>query len=379
MVRIFAFITLLAITAIWLLDNHSQVELKHEFQVGDILGGIPDTGFQRAMAPRRFNFPDDHGPHPAFRNEWWYFTGNLTDTESNRFGFQLVFFRNALSPKNPERTSAWGSNQTWMAHLALTNVSGKKFYSFERFSRGAKELAGAKAKPFQVWLYDWSITESNGHWHLHAKADNIGLDLKLKPIRQPLLQGQDGLSQKSNEPGNASYYYSIPRLAAGGEIKLDNKIHQVTGLSWLDREWSTSALGENQAGWDWFSLQLSDGSDLMFYRLRSKDGTADPHSSGTLLQKDGEIIRLNADAVQLQELEWWDSPAGGSYPIRWKLEIPEQDIELTVSPALKNQELDLLIRYWEGAVEVSGKKSGKQLKGHGYLELAGYAKKSNAE
>ncbi len=370
---------LIALPVSWWLYPSGPKESSHQFQIGKILGGTAAEGYTQALEPRQFLFPQDHGPHPDFRNEWWYFTGNLEDASARRFGFQLVFFRHALSPAPVAAGSGWRSNQAWMAHLALTDVAGQGFHTFERFSRGAKGLAGARAAPFQVWLHDWSVTEFAGGWRLQAKKSGIEIDLTLKPQRKPLPQGRDGLSQKGAQPGNASYYYSIPRLQTKGQIKLSGRAHQVSGLAWLDREWSTSALEQNQSGWDWFSLQLSDGSDLMFYRLRRKDGSSDPHSAGTLLRHNGEIIRLDADAVQLKELEWWESPAGSRYPIGWKLEIPEQKINLTITPVLKNQELDLLIRYWEGAVDVSGNHAGQPLIGRGYLELAGYAEQSKTD
>ena len=371
--RITILLILITFAVGWWLHSGRAIEKQESSQIGDILGGIAAEGYARAIEPRQFSFPQDHGPHPDFRNEWWYFTGNLVDASNRRFGFQLVFFRNSLTPNNPARSSSWGSNQAWMAHFALTDLAEGKFHAFEGFSRGAKELAGATSSPFSVWLYDWSVTQRDGHWLLQAATDGIQIELSLKPERAPLLQGEDGLSQKSAEPGNASYYYSIPRLQAEGEIILGENIHRVSGLSWLDREWSTSALSKDQAGWDWFSLQLSDGSDLMFYRLRRKDGSSDPYSAGTLLQKNGERIRLKSEDVQLQELDHWTSPKGGRYPISWRLSIPEHAIDLTVTPVTKNQELDLLIRYWEGAVDVSGSRSGKPINGRGYLELAGYA------
>lgn len=370
--RLIILLVLTTLPIAWWFYSSTPVEPKDSFQIGEILGGSAAEGYAKVLEPRKFDFPKDHGPHPGFLNEWWYFTGNLTDKASRRFGFQLVFFRNALAPEMVKRGSAWGTNQAWMAHLALTDVAGERFHAFERFSRGAKGLAGARSNPFQVWLHDWSVTELDGRWRLQARVEGIDIDLVLQPQRKPLLQGREGLSQKSSEPGNASYYYSIPRLGAQGEIRINGKSHKVSGLAWLDREWSTSALGQDQIGWDWFSLQLSDGSDLMFYRLRNKDGTGSPYSTGTLLHKSGKIIRLKSEDVNLKELKYWNSPNGGRYPISWRLTIPDQAIDLTISPVLNNQELDLLIRYWEGAVDVSGSRSGKPIQGHGYLELTGY-------
>lgn len=373
--RRLAFVLLLtAIGMAWWLFGRQTVIVPKPFDLGEGLGGIASEGFARATIPRKFQFPADHGAHPDFRNEWWYFTGNLEDSASQRrFGFQLVFFRNALSPGSAVGGSPWRSHQSWMAHFALTDAHSGRFQAFERFSRGAMDLAGARASPFSVWLDDWSVSEADGRWQLQAREGELSINLVLVPQRQPVLQGDKGLSRKSGKPGNASYYYSIPRLAATGEISLGKRQYPVTGLAWLDREWSTSALGEDQAGWDWFSLQLSDGSDLMFYRLRKKDGSVDAYSAGSLVGKDGAQIRLDADAVQLQALDYWQSPKGGRYPISWQLRIPDLDMVLEVRPVLEDQELDLYVRYWEGAVDVSGSRAGKPIQGQGYLELAGYA------
>ncbi len=369
---IVAFLSIFALTLGWLLLPQSA-EKNVSTNVADLLGGVVDAGFERAVQPRSFLFPQDHAAHPGFRSEWWYFTGNLETVEKRRFGFQLVFFRNALKPGEAEGKSLWRSNQSWMAHFALTDAQGEQFHAFERFSRGAMGLAGAQLEPFKVWLDDWSVTEQDGQWVLQAAEVDLSLTLSLISLRPPVLQGEAGLSQKSAAAGNASYYYSIPRLAAEGQVVIEGGKHAVAGMAWLDREWSTSALGEEQAGWDWFSLQLDDGSDLMYYQLRRKDGSPDPHSAGSLVLPDGEVIRLGSKEVRLQPLAYWDSPKGGRYPVRWQLHIPSQKLKLEVAPVLENQELDLLVRYWEGAVDVSGTRTGRAVRGRGYLELAGYA------
>jgi len=356
----------------WLFGRQAAVPVA-PLDLGEVLGGTADAGFERATAARSFRFPEDHGAHPGFRNEWWYFTGNLEATDRRRFGFQLVFFRNALAPGKVAGGSPWRSHQSWMAHFALTDADDNEFHAFERFSRGAIGLAGAQSRPFSVWLDDWSVIEVDGRWQLQAREGEIAISLSLLPQRSPVLQGQAGLSQKSADPGNASYYYSIPRLSAEGEISLGEQRYPVRGLAWLDREWSTSALGQDQAGWDWFSLQLSDGSDLMFYRLRKKDGTVDPYSAGSFVQKDGILTRLGPEGIKLDVVRYWQSPKGGRYPIHWRLNIPSLQLELEVTPVMENQELDLYVRYWEGAVDVAGQRNGLPIQGRGYLELAGYA------
>ena len=338
--------------------------------------GSGDAGFQKAVEPRSFSFPDDHGPHPAFRNEWWYVTGNLGDERGRRFGFELTIFRFALAPGRPGADSEWRVNQVYIAHLAVTDVAEERFLVAERYSRAALGLAGAQAEPFRVWIDDWSIgvddTES-GRWRVRASDDEFGVDLWLTPSRAPVLNGVDGLSQKSDERGNASYYYSITRLATEGRLRVGDAEYAVSGLSWMDREWSSSALAADQVGWDWFALQLSDGSDLMFYSIRRSDGTTDRNSAGTIVRADGGTTPVSHDGISVSVRDEWDSPAGGRYPSRWTLRVPAEGLELEVTPAIPNQELFTTVRYWEGAVDVRGSRRGRALTGRGYVELTGYA------
>lgn len=331
------------------------------------------TGYARALAPRPFVFPDDHGAHPEFRSEWWYFTGNLEDASGRRFGYQWVIFRQALAPRGEPRASAWGTNQAYMAHFALTDVESGDFQAHERFARGAAGLAGARATPLRIWLEDWSLEEeAAGVWRLRAAAGDARIDLALRPAKPPVPNGEHGLSRKSAAPGNASHYYSIPRLSTSGRVFIDGKPHTVSGLSWLDREWGTSALAGDQQGWDWFALQLSDGSDLMLYRLRHADGSVDPFSAGSFIAPDGAHSPLTAAAFELETLEHWTSPRGTRYPSRWRLRVPAHGLTLDVRPVLPDQELDLSVRYWEGAVDVTGSHGGDAVTGRGYVELVGY-------
>ncbi len=338
--------------------------------VASALGSAP-TGFARAEGPRAFQFPADHGPHPEFRNEWWYLTGNLRGPAGERFGFQVTFFRIALSPETSERPSRWATDQVWMAHGALTEVHKGEHRAEERFARQALGLAGAQAEPLRVWLGDWRLEspEGTGPWVLSLHTDPFDLTLSLEPIKPIVLQGNRGLSQKSAEPGNASYYYSLPRLRTGGQIRSGAEQVKVEGWAWLDREWSTSALGPDQAGWDWFALQLADGRELMFYRLRRLDGSADPHSAGSLVEADGSYRPVGPEDIELRPLHWW-SQGERRYPIDWELEIKPWDQRLQVKALVEDQLMDLSVRYWEGAVEV--RDPGGPPLGSGYLELAGY-------
>lgn len=339
-----------------------------------VLGG-DDAGFARALAPRAFVFPDDHGPHPEFRSEWWYFTGNLETESGRRFGYQWTLFRFALAPQPPRSPSHWATNQVYMGHFAVTDVQARRFHSFERRSRAAIGLAGAQAVPFRAWVENWQVRGQGDDrpWRLQAEtADGVAVDLTLEPVKPVVLQGEAGLSRKSAAPGNASYYYSLTRIRTRGTVTAGGVSHRVQGWSWMDREWSTSALAPEQAGWDWFALQLDDGTDLMFYRLRRRDGGVDPLSSGTLVGPEGGVRTLAWQDVELEILEHWRSPRGVRYPARWRVRLPELDLELTVTPVLQDQEHDLSVRYWEGAVEVTGRRAGAAVSGRGYVELAGY-------
>ena len=342
-------------------------------QLADLLGSDADPAFARAIAPRAFVFPEDHGPHPEFRNEWWYVTGNLDDEDGERFGFELTIFRFALTPSVAPSESAWRTNQVYIAHLAVTDADNERFYVAQRYSRGALGLAGAQAAPFRVWIDDWEMAEEADAWHLVANDEGFGIDLELRALKPPVLNGIDGLSQKSADPSNASYYYSITRLQTKGSLRIGENDFTVSGLSWLDREWSTSALAADQVGWDWFALQLDDGSDLMIYGLCLQDGTRDPASAGTFVDANGVTTHLAYDDVEIDVLEEWSSPEGGHYPSRWLLRVPRFGLELDVTPTISDQELFTTVRYWEGAVDVTGEHDMKPVEGRGYVELTGYA------
>ena len=336
------------------------------------------TGYARADVVRDFAFPADHGPHPAFKAEWWYVTGNVraTDGTDRRFGIQFTVFRSALSPDTAATTrgSAWATDQLYMAHTAIGDVAGERFFDEERFSRGAAGLAGASAEPVAAFLGPVRLEatgDASGAFpmRLTGSAEGAAFDLAARPLKPVVFQGDRGLSQKGAGVGNASYYYAQTRMATTGTVTLpDGEAVPVEGLTWLDREWSTSALGENQVGWDWFALHLDDGRDLMLYQLRQADGSKDPLSKGSLVAADGTKRHLDASEYTLEPLRTWASPLGGEYPTRWRLRVPSEGIDLTVTAAFEEQELDATIRYWEGAVDVSGSHAGV-----GFLEMTGYA------
>ena len=342
------------------------------------LGGQADSRFARVSEPRELSFPRDHGSHDEFRSEWWYFTGNLDSADGRHFGFELTFFRVALAPSAAEpRTSAWATTQVWMAHFAVTDVRGRRFLFAERFARGALGLAGATASPLKVWVQDWSVTGDadarNAELALRAKDEHFAVSLALDAAAPVAAHGEHGFDVKGPEPGNASYYYSFPRLTARGSIEMDGTSTDVEGTAWMDREWSTSALSAGVLGWAWFGIQLSDGRELMFYRLRQADGTANRYSGGSLIDRDGTVTRLRVDDVESEPLAYWTSQRTHvTYPLAWKISIPAHGLALSVQPYLENQEIDSTVRYWEGAVRVAGRAGTAQIDGEGYLELAGY-------
>jgi predicted secreted hydrolase len=366
----------------------AERDARPRLSLAETLAGADTAGYARALAPRDFEFPLDHGPHPEFRTEWWYVTGNLGADDGRDFGFQLTIFRSALAPPLPEspsdgmpaRRSAWATNQVYMGHFSVTDVSGARFHAFERFARGAVGLAGASAEPLRVWVEEWEIEGTPGvalPLSIRAADSGVALALRLDSSKRVVLHGERGLSQKGPEPGNASYYYSLARLQASGTLVMKDDTLAVRGRAWLDREWSTSALSEGQVGWDWFGLQLDDGWDLMLYRLRRADGSAyEEWSEGTLVDPSGASTRLAwGRDVTVEATGTWTSPIDGAvYPQGWIVTLPSRRWRLEVEPRLSDQELDLAFRYWEGAVSVRGTGvGGGALNGMGYVELTGYA------
>jgi predicted secreted hydrolase len=364
-------------------DDEAPVQAT--LRVGELLGG-GDTLHERALEPRAFAFPDDHGEHPAFRTEWWYYTGNLATDDGREFGYQLTFFRTALADSaafvaaHPEgdARSAWRTRHAYMAHFAVSDVAARRLHAAQRFARGAAGLAGASARPFAVWTDTWRAdgaahTDGKFPLRLVAADGDVAIDLVLERGRPMVLQGDGGLSRKGPEPGNASYYYSFMRMPTRGTVRVDGREYTVTGDSWLDREWSTSALSPDLVGWDWMALRLDDGSDLMLYHLRRRDGSAGPFSAGTFVGPDGRVERLDAAAFRMTPVRRWSSPLDATlYPVSWTVEIPSLRLQLRVDAAFDAQELNLAVRYWEGAVRVEGTRGGARVSGRGYLEMTGY-------
>ncbi|NNJ51740.1 MAG: carotenoid 1,2-hydratase [Ignavibacteriaceae bacterium] len=351
----------------------------NDISLSKAMGDVEEENFTKAIDKIEFVFPKDHGPHPDFRTEWWYFTGNLTDKSNRKFGYQFTIFRTALTKKKEIRNSDWSSNQIYMAHFAVTDIENDEFYFEERFSREANKLAGAQIDPLNVWLEDWQVIQIGDNIKfdlptisISAKTGQVQIDFTLTASKPKVLQGEDGLSQKGKQPGNASYYYSYTRLNTEGKIILNEQELEVLGYSWMDREWSTSALSDDQVGWDWFAFQFNDNSEIMYYQMRKKDGTPDKYSKGIIVDKKGSSKLIKNEEVNLEVTDYWESPSGIRYPSGWKLDIPNESIKLEITPAIKKQLMDVSINYWEGAVLIEGLKNNEKLNGRGYVELTGY-------
>jgi len=349
-----------------------------------------EAGFLAVTGPCNFVFPRDHGAHPGYRTEWWYYTGHLKAGDGRRFGFQLTFFRSQLAPSAdrenwPRQHSAWRTDQVYLAHAALTDVAAGKHMAAEKTARAAVGLAGATVEEHHttVHLGPWKTQISDQGHRLAANGDAFVLDLTLVPRKAPVSHGDGGYSRKGSAPQRASCYYSLTRLEAEGQLTVDKEKISVSGLAWMDHEYSTAPLEPGLTGWDWFSLQFEDGSELMVYGLRQADGSWHPASSGTLVAADGVARHLGRDAIRLDVTRRWKSPHSGAvYPAGWRLQVDTVGLALTIRPVLKDQEMRTLestgVTYWEGLVDVAGRRRDREIEGHGYAELTGYAKAFDA-
>jgi len=334
----------------------------------------------RAMAPREWTFPRDHGAHPGYRTEWWYFTGNLADDAGGRYGFQLTFFRQGIRFQVVGPSGPWDIRDLYLAHFAITDVARGHFRSIERTSRAGPGLAGARTDGMDLWLLNWQARMKGPLISLEARDAAMGLQLELIPKKKLVLHGHNGLSKKGPGEGQASYYSSITDLKTRGVLRTqpNNPPVSVRGKSWFDHEFGSNQLAPDQKGWDWFSLHLSDGRDLMIYFLRLGDGSVERASSGTLVEQDGTCRHLKLADIVISVLERWKSPhSGGEYPSRWKIRVPAVGIDLTIAPLVADQELHSGVSsgvvYWEGTAAGGGTSRGKEVTCEGYVELTGYA------
>ena len=357
-------------------SNSDNTYNEESINVITAMSGAAGPGYEVANKPIVFSFPQDHGAHESFKNEWWYFTGNLYDDTGRRFGYQLTFFRIALSPQEISRSSNWATNQVYMAHLAISDVENRKFHAFEKINRESMGLAGFDEDIFRVNVENWYIAAQDDGtfpWRLYGVKEGIELSLTVEPSKEIILQGENGLSRKSLDGNNASYYYSITRLTTEGYIEINGTMYNVRGLSWLDREWSTSTLSEEQSGWDWFSLQFDNDTDLMYFQLRNKDGSVYPYNEGMIVKPDSSTIRLKTGDVKLKIRRYWQSPLGGDYPVEWEAEIIPLGRTVILKAMFPEQELALSTRYWEGSINIYDMEDPTSIIGQGYIELTGYA------
>lgn len=333
-------------------------------------------GWQAALPGWRYEFPRDHESHPSFQTEWWYFTGNLAATDGREFGYQLTFFRQGVRPPgSPAASSRFVTDHMMFAHFAVSDLTGGRFRHFQKISRGVFGEAGFEDGGRTAWIGGWACERTGPHaFRLRASDDGASLDLRLEPLKPPVVHGKNGVSQKADGAGRASHYYSLTRLATEGTLVVDGKSFGVKGVSWFDHEWATNQLGAGQKGWDWFSLQFEDDTELMLFQIRT-DGGRDPHSGGTFVRADGTTDPIADSDFSLEPEAWWQSPAtGGKYPVGWRLAIPKLGINLNIRARLEDQELaSRPFAYWEGAVRASGSRDGKPARATGYLEMTGYA------
>lgn len=333
--------------------------------------------WRTVTAPLPLAFPVDHGAHPEHRTEWWYVTGLVSDPAGRRFGYQLTFFRQGLrAGEAPPGASELSPRQALAAHLAVADVASGRLHHAQRLRRAAAGLAGSTAGDLHVWVEDWELRRGDGDVLTLDAGDRdaaVALRLRLEPTRPLTRHGDGGVSRKGDEPGNASAYLTWTRLATSGTLAVGGRTFAVGGESWLDHEWGSTQLGADVVGWDWLGVRLADGRDLMVYRLRRADGTASPHSAGTVVAADGSTLALGAADLDLAVLRRWTSPrTGATYPARLRLRIPRAGLDLEVAPLLADAEIDgrasTGVVYWEGPVTLSGSTTGE-----GYMELTGYA------
>lgn len=335
---------------------------------------VNNEGWAVALPGYEITLPRDHFPHYQYRTEWWYYTGNVKTADGRAFGYQLTFFRHGYRAPGigPPATSRFVMNDVKFAHFAVTDVSANKFHFDSRVSRGAYGEAGFADGNRLAWIDDWEL-DFNENFRLKATAKDYAIELELRPERPAVLQGEAGLSQKADGAGHASYYYSVTRLETSGTVKIGAENYKVEGSSWFDREWATNQLAPEQSGWNWFALQLSDGTDIMLYQMRLKHGGIDSHSNGKWIAPEGASNGLGANEFQLSPKKYWMSPASkANYPVAWKLTIPKYNLDLEITPAVEDQELNLAVVYWEGCIRLKGQRAGKPIDGVGYMELTGY-------
>jgi len=361
---------------LWFVLNLDTEKSENGLTVSSVMSS-ESSGFKKADTIINFEFPKDHFAHYDYKTEWWYFTGNLTTKEGKRFGYQFTIFRNGIIPGKGDTTSGFETGSVYSAHLGISDISNGKFYSTERFARGIQGLAGSNPKIGKIEIegielvFDAKGNSDKPGMRISASAKDFSFTFKLEPEKKMVLQGEKGLSRKSNQGGNASYYYSFTRIKTDGKLTVSGQDFEIAGWSWMDREWSTSALETDQKGWDWFALQLDDYSELMYFRLRDKDGNTN-FQKGSLIFSDGSYKTLKSNELKISVL---NSATIGktTYPSEWRIDIQPENLTFNITTAMKNQVHNFRISYYEGAVNVEKFDKGKPTSGKGYVELTGYA------
>ncbi|MEM7195880.1 MAG: lipocalin-like domain-containing protein [Pseudomonadota bacterium] len=372
-------VVVLMLSGIWIYFANPSTQSTAQTSLIQFLSSDYDPDrFAAADPDYALSFPKDHGAHDRFRQEWWYFTGNLEDSNGRPFGFQLTFFRSYQPPGQEIADSSWSSDQTWLAHFAISDPDSARFYAFEDWSRQSINLTGSTRSPFSVWLHDWSVRQIESACarcftlHLKAESDTVSIDLTMNSADPPVLQGKNGFSVKSHDPSIASHYYSYPNLETSGSLTIGGQSIRVDGVSWMDREWSSAVLSKTQSGWDWFAIHLENNYKFMVFRVRDE---AHPFHHAILLSPDNSTTVWRSDEINLQERRHWTSDTSGrTYPVGWTIILQKEDMETTVQiqTALDDQELKLGFVYYEGMVFASLKSSELELNGRGYMELTGY-------
>jgi predicted secreted hydrolase len=330
--------------------------------------------YKQALPGYHYEFPRDHFNHPGYRTEWWYYTGNLKTADGHRFGFELTFFRQAMV--RDANDSQWHIHDLYMAHLALSDMSSHRFFRDERINRAGPGIAGIDERSGMIWNGNWQVQITEATQTLRGLNEIFAIQLDLIPAKPPVIQGREGISRKAAGAGHASHYISFTRLMAAGNVSLDGKTFQVEGTAWMDHEFFSDAMDTTESGWDWVSLQLNDRSEVMLYRLRHRDGSVDPFSSGSYVDAQGNCTFLSLSDFTLSPAgDTWTSPhTDGTYPIRWHVLIPRLALEAEITTPLVNQEIPSRFgpSYWEGAIDVNGTRAGATVHGVGYLEMTGY-------
>jgi predicted secreted hydrolase len=336
------------------------------------------TQFKPALPGYSYEFPRDHGTHDDYQTEWWYYTGHLESESGKRFGFELTFFRVGVSPTR-QTANPWELDNLALAHFALTDVERQEFRFSEKFNRASPYTADAATNRLSVFNESWSATTlPNGSYRLRADHGGDAIDLVLTSRKPPAIHGTNGISVKALGTGYASHYYSLTRLAVSGTVTAKGITARCSGIAWMDHEFGSSALREHQVGWDWFSVQLDNETELMLYIIRKRDGSPDVTSSGSVVLSDGRVLHLERKEFSVKSSRRWRSKkSGATYPLGWRITVPGLGIDLTLKEALPDQELvttgSTRVTYWEGAVTINGRFGSGAVSGVGYVEMTGYA------